>query len=258
MFHPLITPLTNNYMYSGPDSQDSSSGGGGADAYEALPPGGFSLRHGFPRWFARTAASKRGGVVGKSTATGLQTTPPRAGRGGSATSTPASKASPGQTASSSSGMLPAGFLEARGSDDEPSTYDVLLYVKAAFDDAGALDGVPLAAAANPGAWHAWRTHRRGEGKTFPEDGTTTTAWHDGLSDDEGGRKGAAAVGGGGSSRVGSVTSPATKRPEEWNWEGVWEDRVKKGVAASLSEPVVYGNAGGADELVSVFFFFSRL
>jgi hypothetical protein len=42
---------------------------------------------------------------------------------------------------------------------------------------------------------------------------------------------------------------STKQPGEWNWEGVWEERVKRGIATSLSESVLYGNAGGADDVV---------
>jgi len=30
---------------------------------------------------------------------------------------------------------------------------------------------------------------------------------------------------------------------------VWEERVKKGIAVSLSEGVLFGNAGAADEVV---------
>ncbi|KAI1042900.1 hypothetical protein LB505_001027 [Fusarium chuoi] len=49
MFHPLITPLTT-YMYT-TDIQES--GTVSASDQERLPPGGFSLRHGFPDWFGR-------------------------------------------------------------------------------------------------------------------------------------------------------------------------------------------------------------
>jgi hypothetical protein len=45
-----------------------------------------------------------------------------------------------------------------------------------------------------------------------------------------------------------------RRPGEWNWEGVWEDRVRKAVKASLSEPALYG-AGIGEDIVR---FMSRL
>ena len=103
-----------------------------------------------------------------------------------------------------------------------STYEVLRYIRSAFDDEDVLDAVPLEAAGNPGAWHAWRTHRRlPAGKALSGQG-----------------EGAAAT---------------TRRPEEWNWEGVWEERVKRGTAASLSEGVLFGNAGGVDEVVCLSF-----
>src|ERR1700761_791163 len=51
IFHPLITPLTT-YMYT-TDIQDS--GTVSATDAERLPPGGFSLRDGFPCWFGRGA-----------------------------------------------------------------------------------------------------------------------------------------------------------------------------------------------------------
>ena len=74
------------------------------------------------------------------------------------------------------------------------------------DDAEVLDSVPLSAAANPGAWQAWRTYR----------------------------------------------GNAEEAQQGWNWEGVWEERVRKGVEGSLAEPVLFGGAGsgGGEELVS--------
>lgn len=95
-----------------------------------------------------------------------------------------------------------------------SAFEVLSYIRSTFDDENMLDSVPLEAAGNPGAWHAWRTHRGYI--TLPEG------------------------------------DPSARKPGEWNWEGVWEERVKKGIAASFSEPVLYGGVGGggADDTVS--------
>jgi len=118
---------------------------------------------------------------------------------------------------------------------EVSTYDVLSYICSTFDDEDVLDSVPLEAAGNPGAWHAWRTHQRSQGK-LPRD--TDTAWHPGLNED-GSEKDATSPTGG----------SATRKPGEWNWEHVWEERVKKGISASLSEPVLYGNAAAADDVI---------
>ncbi|KAK4238865.1 hypothetical protein C8A03DRAFT_43467 [Achaetomium macrosporum] len=231
MFHPLITPLTT-YMYS-TDVQDG--GTVSASDEERLPPGGFSLRHGFPGWFGRgsraqaqkrTASGGRGGGGGG----GEAMTPPRAVATATGTT-------PGSTGSGRSGVSSAsaapGYAQTRR---EVSTYEVLRYIRSTFDDEDVLDSVPLEAAGNPGAWHAWRTHRRQTaGMTLP-----------GQSDVSGTEEN---VPGESVPVTGSVPA-STRRPEQWNWEGVWEERVKRGIAASLSEGVLYGNAGTADEVIN--------
>ena len=195
MFHPLITPLTT-YMYT-TDIQDN--GTVSATDEERLPPGGFSLRHGFPGWFGRGRRSRQ--VSGQNAAA---QTPPRPTPGNASSSTtPNSKATPPSGTPS--------FMQTQQKDI--STYDVLRYIRSTFDDEKVLDSVPLEAAGNPGAWHAWGTHR-----------------HQATS--------------------GATSVP--RKPGEWNWEGVWEERVKKGIAASLSEPMLFGNASGADDTVRYF------
>ena len=246
MFHPLITPLTT-YMYT-TDIQDSGTVSATDD--ERLPPGGFSLRDGFPGWFGRgarrSAERSRGGIVNLRT-------PPResaeATRGGSPGSGGGSLSpTPGtRTVGSSGGTAGTGV---GGSEENISTYDVLRYIRSTFDEAEVLDKVPLEAAGNPGAWHAWRTHRIKSGAipptpTVPEHSKEKGASHDGLSEDEESNgstpEGYQRLPGGASARM------ASKRPGEWNWEGVWEVRVKKGVDASLAEAVLFGNS--ADGLI---------
>ncbi|KAK1729536.1 ubiquitin-conjugating enzyme/RWD-like protein [Colletotrichum acutatum] len=225
IFHPLITPLTT-YMYT-TDIQDN--GTVSATDAERLPPGGFSLRHGFPAWFGRGSKSN----VGSRQASGQQqqqppATPARGGGGGgpsSTSSTPGSKATP-------FGGRP-GYLDT--SRREVSTYEVLRYIRSTFDDEKVLDSVPLEAAGNPGAWHAWRTRQRQAGKSFPGDPrkpSTSGSVHSIV------RK-----------PIGSAPS-VSRKPGEWNWEGVWEDRVQKGIATSLSEAVLYGATSGGDDLIN--------
>jgi hypothetical protein len=129
---------------------------------------------------------------------------------------------------------------------EVSTYDVLRYIRSTFDDEEVLDAVPLEAAGNPGAWHAWRAHRIKAGKILNLESKEKVPWHDGLSDGEespgsvGSREGYQKLAGGTSSPM------AARRPGEWNWDGVWEVRVKKGVDGSLAEAVLFGKDSGDD------------
>lgn len=189
---------------------------------ERLPPGGFSLRHGFPQWFGRRARN----VASSSRQTSAQQqpaqTPPRPPR--------ASLSSGGTPNSKNSTDESPGFAETQRK--EVSTFEVLQYIRSAFDDEIVLDSIPVEAAGNPGAWHAWRTHRQASGKVFADTATGAT-------------KPA------GTTEAAPGSNTAVRKPGEWNWEGVWEERVKKGVAASLSDPVLYGGVGAADDVVSL-------
>lgn len=190
---------------------------------ERLPPGGFSLRHGFPEWFGRGRRATLERAMSPTNDPSVHQTPTAA-------------MSP-DVSSFRIPPLPPSTRQA------PSIYIILKYIKSTFGDAEVLDSVPLDAAGNPGAWHAWRTHRRKLGKlpgekqplaeqpSIPPTATADQA---------------------------AVASPsklktkehAVRKPGEWNWDGVWEDRVKKGISTSLSEPVLYGGATATDELVS--------
>lgn len=216
MFHPLITPLTT-YMYS-TDVQDN--GTVSATDEERLPPGGFSLRHGFPDWFqrrSRSSASNRPMMSGQQPAQ----TPPRQPK-----STGRSGGTPGSRASAV-GDSP-GFADTHKTDI--STFEVLRYIRSTFDDEAVLDAIPLEAAGNPGAWHAWRTHRQdSSGKEEEEERAPPPV----------------------PAKYDVPTAPGgVRKPGEWNWEGVWEARVKKGVDASVSEAVLYGGTGAGDDVVS--------
>jgi hypothetical protein len=105
---------------------------------------------------------------------------------------------------------------------------VLKYLKSAFEDESSLDALPLEVAGNPGAWSAWRSYRKGI-HTNPTSPTSQNR-----------RSGGALTG-----NVGNHGH----HQEEWSWEGVWEERVQKGIEASISDAVLYGNTGGADDLV---------
>ncbi|KAH9438703.1 hypothetical protein MCOR02_002310 [Pyricularia oryzae] len=203
----------------------------------ATAPGGFSLRHGFPDWFGRGGGRRRPGKGGSRVASGssqLQTPPRPSGAGTSHGGTPASNLS--------SGGGPHRHLQTDIQSEEISTFEVLRYIASTFDDAAVLDSVPLEAAGNPGAWHAWKT-RQSEAASSSDraspsgpggSSTPKTAQGVPLSQELG------------TDDVPEAGSGAgARKPGEWNWEGVWEERVRRGIAASLSEPVLFGNAGGA-------------
>ena len=251
---------------------------------ERLPPGGFSLRHGFPNWFGRrsraraqaqaqgqrersasesASASSSNIVVGSSSADGMTTRTRPIATATGVTGTPGSEASGiSMAASAASSSVPTYMQTTRagaGRDGRSvSTYEVLRYIRSTFDDELVLDSVPLEAAGNPGAWHAWRTHRRMTArKVFPPatggvDGDVRSSAGDqgegggGEGQEDKARSGAPVAT---NTMINSPPAPASRRPEEWNWEGVWEERVKRGVATSLSEAVLFGGAGTADELV---------
>ena len=230
MFHPLITPLTT-YMYT-TDIQEN--GTVSATDEERLPPGGFSLRHGFPEWFGRGKRRVSDGRESRSSqravaATDAQATP---------RNVPLIMKPLPDTPESAGKLSDAG----PGGGRDISIYDVLKYIRSTFDSEETMDSIPLDAAGNPGAWHAWRSHQRKHGKL--RDGEPA-ADAEVASQEEGQ--------GGAPSTDRSSQNTGGRRPGEWNWEGVWEDRVKKNIAMSLSEPVLYGGAATAphDELVSL-------
>lgn len=214
------------------DIQDS--GTVSASDQERLPPGGFSLRHGFPQWFGR---GRRSLVEAKRSSAQQASSPDSA---------PAAVGVP--TPSSATSAASGTSLYSLKSNKSISVYEILRYIRSAFDEEEVLDSVPLTAAGNPGAWHAWRTHRRAAGK-FSDEGASTSSHQDDQRTEEKDEVGKTQelenV-----EKAKSTTSTTARHPGEWNWDGVWEDRVKKGIAASLSEPVLYGETNKSDDLVS--------
>ena len=202
VFHPLLTPLTTYTYTTGSADTDTVS----ATDEERLPPGGFSLRHGFPHWFGRARKS----------------VPNSRDVSGSALGSPARP---------DFNVTPSA-LGAPSSTEEISIVRMLEYIRSTFSEESILDSLPLEAAANPGAYHAWRAHRApilraqqaSSASPSPEPSITEKP------------EGSSALG-------------RNRRPGEWNWEGVWEDRVRKAVKASLSEPVLFG-AGAGEDIVS--------
>jgi hypothetical protein len=202
VFHPLLTPLTTYTHTTASSDTDTVS----ATDDERLPPGGFSLRHGFPHWFGRARRS----IVGSRDLSGSAVDSP------AQSVTPVRSAIENATSGGSGSSPPATGV---------SIVTILEYIRSTFSKEAVLDSVALEAAANPGAYHAWRAYR----------GPALSAQQP-ISPSS-------------SNSGGSLALGKNRRPGEWNWDGVWEERVRRAVNASLSESVLYGPATG-DDIVS--------
>ncbi len=235
IFHPLVTPLTTYTYSTGSLNSETVS----ATDDERLPPGGFSLRHGFPHWFGRaeksvppskaTSRNVSGSLDGREQHDQDARKRPISGM-------PSSKLSPQGPSSpftSSSSSVPQ---HAQRSSFKVGIQDVLNYMKSAFDDKTTMDALPLEAAGNPGAWNAWRAHRKTVFKA------SSLSKPDAANNDPG------------QAGVNDIPDkPAldkAKLPGEWNWDGVWRERVQKGIDASISSSALYGGfTSGMDDLV---------
>ncbi|KAI9761872.1 MAG: hypothetical protein M4579_000813 [Chaenotheca gracillima] len=248
IFHPLLTPLTTYTYTTGASDSDTVS----ATDEERLPPGGFSLRHGFPHWFERSrvraaGADKQGDHSSVERTLGRGDFRPQRSAVGSNSireSSPLSSGISSRVSRSRDSSTVFSHQLGPNLSKGSSAVDVLRYIRSTFDDENVLDSVPLEAASNPGAWHAWRSHRArlkagpvppsqatmsefpgSEGDTSEEEETSS---HD---------------------LAGGIGVESGRRPGQWNWEGVWEERVKKGVEGSLAEPILFGNVGGGADLI---------
>ncbi|RMZ82640.1 hypothetical protein DV738_g1651, partial [Chaetothyriales sp. CBS 135597] len=106
-------------------------------------------------------------------------------------------------------------------DSSGTTLKVLQHLKQAFEDPYLLDSLQLEAVGNTSAWHAWRAHR---GLAQP------------TAADEGSRQRV-------EERAGQTRPASPRHPGQWNWEGVWESRVRDGLEACASDAALF-NTGG--------------
>jgi len=201
---------------------------------ERLPPGGFSLRHGFPHWFERSGESAASSRRVSESVPQSQSQSPR----------PSVVESRLNRLLSPSRVPPGGRGYSGASENGSYTpiVEVLEYIKSALTDEAILDSIPLEAAANSGAYHAWRAHRA-------EPPLTRRSFSPQVSSPasrSGSRERTGLLGGRPSN--GPVASKA-RLPGEWNWTGVWEERVKKGTQNSLSEHILFGTATGSVDMV---------
>ncbi|OJI97085.1 hypothetical protein ASPVEDRAFT_78823 [Aspergillus versicolor CBS 583.65] len=220
VFHPLIVPLTTYTFSTGVSNEDPVS----ATDEERLPPGGFSLRHGFPHWFGRarrgdadSAASSRAVSLNGSNKGDTETPAPDGSAQEGAESNP-HEGDEGETVNTAP---PSALTRMRTSIP---VLEILDYIRTSFDDETVLDAVPLEAAGNPSAWHAWKAHRK------DIDGTNEK-------------------------RSSKCDNPQARLPGDWHWDGIWTRRVQYEIEASRSDPTLFGNSvRGPDEMIR----FSRL
>lgn len=196
---------------------------------ERLPPGGFSLRHGFPHWFGRDKRNDTGSnaSVGASSVRGSDhegETPDTVSKDGSVHKDVEPSSPKPQSKIDSDGTEEKRIDTSgsqRGDKVQSVPVSILLdYIRSTFDDETVLDSLPLEAAGNPSAWHAWKAHRKDSGNSS-------------LGYDA--KRG----------------SPQTRLPGDWHWDGIWAKRVQHEVEASHSDSTLFGNSarGGTEEMV---------
>lgn len=205
VFHPLISPLTT-YTFS---NQDTGAETVSASDEDRLTPGSFSLRHGFPEWFSR---------------------PSRLFSRGDGANEDGDFADTGFSPMNAEAMPPSEEMQRPSSWQPPHILVMLYYLRASLSSTDFLDSIPLEAAANSSAWHAWRTFSSkaaGRSSSLRNKSDAAMTPVASLKQQPGG----------------------ARSPGEWNWDGVWEDRVRKCIQASISEQAIYKKTGAADDLV---------
>jgi hypothetical protein len=164
------------------------------------------LRHGFPQWFQKPQ------------------------RGSTNSRIP----------SASTASLSSRDVQWPAAAPSVTAFQLLEYLRSAFSEEQFLDSIPLEAAANTGAYHAWQTYRSG----LKETGSDKSK----QSSPRNRQSGSATLSVPPQHGSESLAS-RSRKPGEWNWEGVWEERVRRGVQSSLSEPVLFGAAASGDDIV---------
>ena len=215
IFHPLVTPLTTYTYTTGSTGSETVSATDG----ERLPPGGLSLGHGFPHWFGRPLTSEDSSAVSSRKASGLdqdtliqEKNTLHKQDGGETFEIDAIPEPSPPFHSELSGLL----VGPNTRPTPPSVIDLLQYIKRIFSEEMVLDNLPLEAAGNAGAWKAWRAYRVSKGAKFHE----------------------------------ALSTTADLQSEEWNWDGVWEERVRRGIDSSISDSILFGSTGNPPDLVS--------
>lgn len=229
IFHPLVVPLTTQTYSNRPSDLDSVTG----TIEEQLPPGGFSLRHGFPQWFIKTERSTVGSLSSSRSTSGQN--PGNIGAHVEQDSGLVESSTDEIISRISS--LPCDIRDPKKSDvTNVTALDLLEYIRSTFDDETVLDSIPLEATGCPNAWHAWSAHRR-----QPRTGPATER----RSSKDAGVSSPSTLGRTLSPDSIQRSSPQARSPGEWNWEGVWLKRVKDNIHHSFLESVLFGSSSRA-------------
>lgn len=143
IYHPLIVPPTSpppptasstNSSPGRSQSQPSAAHYNYNQNVSNLPPGSFTLKHGFPNWYSASSPKT-------TSSPGSKKLPPNP---------PLTPLDPTTTSLS---------LPSVAQEKEKSILQVLYYLKSVFSSVSVLDDIPPHLAANLGAWRAWRSFR---------------------------------------------------------------------------------------------------
>ena len=222
IFHPLLVPLTT-YSYVS-NAIESSGNGSNVRNELLLPPGGFSL-HGMR---SKGEGQFHDGTVSHKETSNVYTT-------STLDNCKGANLANSRNASPSNVSL---ISDASPTPQRSQRYVVamvLYYIKVAFSSYDFLDSILVGDAVNPGAFFAWRSHR------------LSTARDDYNRCQEKAKKCA-------SSQLSTISQMSKgDSPNiwsgQWNWDGVWSDRVHKAVQTSIADSTLFGSAS-SDEIVS--------
>ncbi|KEF60407.1 uncharacterized protein A1O9_01968 [Exophiala aquamarina CBS 119918] len=224
VFHPLVVPSTT-YTFSA--NLEASSTVSASDEHR-LPPGAFSLRYGFPNWFARA------GAQGTTTTTheregGASTDDVTQGDVNQAQGESDQRSKPSSPESTTvDAQATTQAINSAQVDRKATLLALLHHIHASFTDPSILDPLPISSAGNPSAWHAWRAHRSLNSPTSAIAATGADA--------------SAPLGTGPATGSSSSTSPSSpKHPSAWKWDGVWESRVESAIRESIAESALFGS-----------------
>ena len=217
IFHPLVTPLTT-YAYT---TGSSGSDAGNTLDQERLPPGGFSLRSAFPNWFGQSMP-------------GVGTPPSERFFSNSIEGHSELDCDSDEHEVVNQTQKPTAAYDSHPVASNPPTLslrrgvptmaDILGYLKSSFEDEELLDNLPLESAVCPGAWHAWVAYRGNSEQELPMVKQDNVPLGHACQNHK------------------AVSIPkAARSASHWNWDGVWVKRVRTGVDASISGPVLFAN-----------------